>query len=570
MAKELVEIFGENGQSIVSSPTRQSKTVAIADSEPMQSIKDVEYRLSDLAKLDEKSNLGLKLLKPRNKDAARGSQFDILLVNKTNLILRREWVTKSQLLVIIPEKLIYKIFNEQTGECIFTPEKAFMDDLDPYYFFDSNLRFTGQSKPGGYNREFTDEELLQVGQRPNETNFSKFFQNINHSSIVQDLQQSELIWGKSIFKSIDYKFDREKAHWVHKYKFSPLTFGEVLLYDTIIKRQFTCLYYKSPIILTDDNVRKAFPLNNRSLTFDWLKLSLKLLQEFPDKVNHIMRLTRATVDWWPDERPITDINILRRIFKNITIPEDRWQRDPETELRNAVYTYAYGINEWDKYIAYLKEVEYTTPSKSHYFDIIKKAKALNNGKLKEKYPANWLTWENKVTRMYNAHEKFIKAQRVFTYSEAIEKLEHITADDNKDYDFIIKLPRTYGEILEEGEKMSHCVGSYADGIYNGSKVVLFLRKKNKPDKPYGTIDVIWDDKDKLITYKIHQLKGHHNTQLPIEAISYIKKYIDLKRLKGIDEYYAKRAILDGAVLAYDTEQLRLKEEAKKAKEARQE
>lgn len=572
MAKEIQRIFINGGAIAAPSPLPStSKPATVADSEPTQTIKDVEYKLSDLAKLDEKSNLGLKLLKPRNQEAARGSQFEVLLVNKTNLIVRREWVSKSQLLVIIPEKLIYKIFNEQTGECIYTPEKAFMDELQTYTHFDDGGRFTGYTGPNTYPLEFTEEQLLYLGEKPNQTDFSKFFQNINHGDIVKEITKSELLWKDSIFKRVDYFYNNRKYEWVNTYKFSPLNFGQALKYETFEHRQLTCLYYKAPIILTNEAIRREFPLHSivtQGLTMATLKLSLKLLQEFQEKASHVSRLTRVwgMLGWWPDESPITDINILRRIFKNIVIPEERWQRDTENELRNAVYTYAFGINEWDKYKKYLKDVEYVSLSQAHYFDIIKKAKALNNGKLKEKYPVHWLTWENKVNKIYNEHERFIKAQRTFTYNEAIEKLEHITADDNKDYDYIIKLPRTYGEILEEGEKMHHCVGGYADGIYNGDKVVLFLRKKDKPDKPYGTIDVIWEDKTKLSTYKIHQVKGRANTSLPIEVISYIVKYIKLKNLKGVDEYYVKRDIEDGTLARYEAELERRKEEAKKAKE----
>jgi len=66
------------------------------EQEIKQSTATFVYKLGDLAKLDNAHNLGITLLKPRNPNAQRGSCFEILLANKTNLIVRREWVKKKR------------------------------------------------------------------------------------------------------------------------------------------------------------------------------------------------------------------------------------------------------------------------------------------------------------------------------------------------------------------------------------------------------------------------------------------------------------------------------------------
>lgn len=525
--------------------------------EPVITITEHQYQLSDLARMDEKQNLGLKLLKPRNPTAARGSQFDILKINKTNLVVRREWVSKSQLLVIIPEKLIYKIFNEQTGECVYDAGKQFMDSLREG-FFDDQGRLQGPAN--GY-RELTEEEATYVGQTKNETSLEQFFKNLNRCTIVKDITNSELLWGKNLFVRYRDHYDNEAGRYVGQYRFTGLPFA----IGTLRLRQLACLYYKSPKVLINNEQNRwdLYP----HLTLDQMKISMKLVLEFPDRIPHLEILERLWDDrtWWPDNTVITDINILRRIFKSIEEPEYRWSRNAGDELRAAIYQYAWGINEWDKYKAYLQEFEYYNLNKIHYFDIMKQAKMLNNGKLKDKYPAFWLSFEQKVKSLYIKHEKFIKAQRTFEYSETLEKLEHITAVDNKDYDYQIMLPRTYGDILAEGEKMNHCVAGYADQVYSGSKVVLFLRKKSRPDKPLGTVEVVWQDKDDLKTFTINQCKGQSNTRLPIEVLAYVKKYIELKKLKGVTEHYVKTAIEDGSIDQWEEQQRIAKEEAAKAK-----
>lgn len=528
------------------------KPTIVVEDEPLLSINAYTYKLSDLARLDEKSNLGLKLLKPRNPNAKRGSQFEILTINKTNLIVRREWVTKSWLLVIIPEKLIYKIFNEQTGECIYDPGKTFMDELS-----DRNFDFETGKLSNETGEVLTEEQKLYIGTSPNIVTLNRFFQNINHSSLVQDINNSELLYGKAMFKYV-------KAEWignnyVYRYKFCGLPFR----INTLLERQIACLYYKAPYVL---NKTGNYPINQK-ISLDQMKISLKLLREFPHNVNAITSLEHKARTEWPDDTPITDINKLRRIFLNIQVEENGWWGNAKVQLSNAIYQYVYGCDKFDEFRKYLLENEYVNLEKRHYFDIMKKAKALNNGKLKNKYPTHWLTYERKIDRLFYKHEAFIKSKRKFEYPEHIEALEHITAIENKDYDYQVMLPRTYGEILEEGEKMHHCVGGYADGIYNGDKLVLFVRKKSKPDKPLGTIDFIWTDKTNIKTYSINQAKGPSNTTLPMEVISYLAKYIQLKKLVGISEYGVKRIIEDGRLAAWEEEQIRLKEEAKKAKEA---
>jgi len=361
------------------------------------------------------------------------------------------------------------------------------------------------------------------------------------------------LWAKDMF------YNRSKWSWDEKvYSFKGLPFS----IDTNLKRQLVCLYYKSPIILTNPSVRVNYTLSLR-LTLDQLKLSLKLLQDFPSLTSHVIALEGLRVSDYPNgQEAITDINILRSVFKNI---ERAPYGNSRGELRASIYQRYYGVNEWTKYKEYLQEVECYELDKMHYFDIMEQAKALNNGKIKDKYPVNWLTFEQKVKAMYTKHKRFLESQKAFTYSEAIESLEHITADDNKDHDYIVKLPRNYGDILEEGEKMKHCVGGYADGIFNGDRLVMFIRSKKKPDKPLATIDFTWTDKDDLTTYKINQAKGQSNTTLPIEIVAYLVKYMSIKKIQSINEYSVNEAIKTGRVEAYEAEKLARIEALKYAK-----
>lgn len=549
------------------------------DPTPEISIKDNTYKISDLAKLDAKKNLGLKLLKPRNPEAKRGSYFEILLINKTTLVVRREWVKRSQLLVIMPEKLIYKIFDEQTGDCLYDPDKDFMDNLtlsELINDFDDDGVYTGNwdEELKNYkivNPDATDEMLEEYianhkpkmyGERRNETTIDKFFKNLNHSGVAEDISNSDLLFGVNMFTSsgkYNYEINRYEYHW----KYNGLPFK----ISTLEQRKMVAIYYKSPQILNNE----VSYMLNQTYGFDTIKTSLTLLKDFKAStamVRYINALERVQQlrTWWPDENVVKDINVLRTIL-NLCVQMfgSEYRYNAEDDIKCAVYFHVWQIKprDWTDWYEYIRDNEFTTVSQSHYIDILNKAKALNNGKIKTKFPTHWLTYERKIDRLYDKHRNYLRLKREFTYSDMIESLEHVTAKDNKDYDYQITLPRTYGDLVEEGEKMNHCVGGYVDGVYNGARVVMFLRQKSRPNKSFGTVEVLWTDKDDIKTYYIAQCKGNSNSNLPIEAIDYVEKYLNIKKMdKHVGEYYVRNAIENGQLAEWREKQRLLKLEAK--------
>ncbi len=69
-------------------------------------------------------------------------------------------------------------------------------------------------------------------------------------------------------------------------------------------------------------------------------------------------------------------------------------------------------------------------------------------------------------------------------------------------EYLIRPAVSFEEIKREGETLKHCVGGYADRHLNGSTVILFLRRKDKPGKPLVTIEM---DGDKVV-----QAHGYRN------------------------------------------------------------
>ncbi len=54
---------------------------------------------------------------------------------------------------------------------------------------------------------------------------------------------------------------------------------------------------------------------------------------------------------------------------------------------------------------------------------------------------------------------------------------------------LIRAPVNAGEIAEEGKRLEHCVGGYADRHLSGKTTILFLRRRDKPHVPLVTIEM---------------------------------------------------------------------------------
>lgn len=91
--------------------------------------------------------------------------------------------------------------------------------------------------------------------------------------------------------------------------------------------------------------------------------------------------------------------------------------------------------------------------------------------------------------------------------------------DFEDDEFIIKMPDTPIDIMEEGKALDHCVGGYMENHVDGKTTILFLRRKNDPETSFYTIEV----KDN----KVIQIHGKYNRWLGNnpEAIPFMRKWL---------------------------------------------
>jgi hypothetical protein len=58
--------------------------------------------------------------------------------------------------------------------------------------------------------------------------------------------------------------------------------------------------------------------------------------------------------------------------------------------------------------------------------------------------------------------------------------------------FKIVIPTTAQDIVTEGSRMHHCVGTYVNRVLNGDTYICFVRHKDTPDECYITCQVRTD------------------------------------------------------------------------------
>lgn len=133
----------------------------------------------------------------------------------------------------------------------------------------------------------------------------------------------------------------------------------------------------------------------------------------------------------------------------------------------------------------------------------------------------------KPKNLHEAHERLTKiikieadklAQQEFEKrNKKLAKMEYI--DEERGLQIII--PKSVQEIIDEGKRLDHCVGGYADRHAKGKLTILFLRTADKPDVPYYTMEV--SNEGRIVQCQGYKNNGANNPK-PQDIIDFEKEY----------------------------------------------
>lgn len=105
--------------------------------------------------------------------------------------------------------------------------------------------------------------------------------------------------------------------------------------------------------------------------------------------------------------------------------------------------------------------------------------------------------DDNIIRPKDLESEHTKLSELISYKENKELDEKIAArfetlSQRYEYEYnglIMRPAKSSAELIKEGAALKHCVGGYARFYANGTKDIFFIRKIDKPDTPFFTVEL---------------------------------------------------------------------------------
>ena len=137
------------------------------------------------------------------------------------------------------------------------------------------------------------------------------------------------------------------------------------------------------------------------------------------------------------------------------------------------------------------------------------------------------------TSLRREHDRATFKYGIIKDKQKEEKFQNICIEYGKKYsyeneEYLIVPPKDMQDLFEEGRKLNHCVGSYADRIIDSTTCICFVRKANEPDEPYFTVEVSpYEARVRQIHGLSNRLVDHKNEK---SLASFLKEWAKKKKL----------------------------------------
>lgn len=140
-------------------------------------------------------------------------------------------------------------------------------------------------------------------------------------------------------------------------------------------------------------------------------------------------------------------------------------------------------------------------------------------------PSDFQKMHERLSKLYKLRRDEIAREQFQRCIEARRDMEYVGER------YIVIQPQSVDEIITEGKALNHCVGGYADRHARGELSIMFLRMKDRPEKPYYTIEVSKEG-------KIVQCRGYKNNWKS-EKPKKIEEF-EIEYQKHLDKVMAER------------------------------
>lgn len=152
-----------------------------------------------------------------------------------------------------------------------------------------------------------------------------------------------------------------------------------------------------------------------------------------------------------------------------------------------IMPYGYSINEIITYAKKSAEKTNLSPSRviSTWRDYLNMCYTMNVQW--EKFPQDISAAHDHIIDAFNIHRTEVKNVVIDRIARVAEK--YIPCDkDAQNSKYMICLPHSVADIVQEGQNQHNCVGSYEKAIQTRSSLVFFIREKNNPTRSFVTAE----------------------------------------------------------------------------------
>ena len=162
-----------------------------------------------------------------------------------------------------------------------------------------------------------------------------------------------------------------------------------------------------------------------------------------------------------------------------------------------------------------------------WYDYLRLAK--RNGKVKVKYPKS-------VNIAHDLAYRDLDNSRNINESLFKEAIRDYKSYEFKTADFLIKLPESPYDLMDEGNALGHCIATYIPKVQNRECVIFLMRKREEPDVPYLTVELIGNN--------VYEIEGDNKRfDLTPEEKNFIKAWaekndLDLEMNNNFYDKYA--------------------------------
>lgn len=165
---------------------------------------------------------------------------------------------------------------------------------------------------------------------------------------------------------------------------------------------------------------------------------------------------------------------------------------------------------------------------SDFGDYIKDCQTLEKDLTKKEtlFPADFPKAHEHTSKEVIAKRELIKSKKWKRRQEEIENRYQMKDGNRK---FLLLTPKSVDDLVNEGEHMHNCVGTYADRVARGECDILFLRKSENPEESYITIEI--DPRNGTI----RQAREKYNKDVESEEAKHFLKELEAYAIERMKE-----------------------------------